>query len=225
MKAGMGAARAGILCLALAATHANAYDDAPAAGRAATPRQVEPMNAASPASTRVDDADAQLEASVASPAPDTVQVRYRLRNAGAAPLAVFDRGDRHAVLTGRQPAGAVGVPTFEDVGGGDVVLRHVASPSQRGGFTGPTLPATPLALKLAPGDTLAGEFLFSIPASMPPRRVRWCLGVAAFDGAHFFSPETTADGEVWQANDSALRAQRTLCTPWFDLASGAFTGS
>ncbi|MCW5581920.1 MAG: hypothetical protein KIS72_11325, partial [Luteimonas sp.] len=58
--------------------------------------------AAEPVSTHVDDADARLEASFASPSPGTVQVRYRLHNAGDVPLAVFDRGNRHAVLAGRQ---------------------------------------------------------------------------------------------------------------------------
>lgn len=217
-------ARAVALGLALAAAHAGAYDGAPGAGRAATPR-VESMNAASPVSTRVEDGAARLEASIASPSPGSVQVRYRLHNAGDTPLAVFDRGNRHAVLTKRQAAGAVGAPTFEDTGGGDVVLRHVALPSSTGGPTGPTVPATPLALKLDPGATLAGEFSFSIPTPTPPKRVRWCLGVAAFDGRHFFSPETAADGEVWQANDDAVRSQRTLCTPWFDLASGEFAGA
>lgn len=212
-------------CLALAAAHASAYDVASGAGRAATNTRVESMNAASPVSTKVEDADTRLEVSFASPSPGAVQVRYRLHNGGEAPLAVFDRGNRHAVLTKRQAAGAIGAPTFEEAGGDDVVLRHVALPSSTGGPTGPTLPATPLALKLAPGATLASGFSFSIPTSTPPKRVRWCLGVAAFDDGHFFSPETAADGEVWQADDDAVRSQRTLCTPWFDLAAGEFAGS
>ncbi|MCW5581992.1 MAG: hypothetical protein KIS72_11685, partial [Luteimonas sp.] len=88
-------------------------------------------------------------------------------------------------------------------------------------------PPTPLALKLPPGATLEGGFAFSIPASASalPKRVRWCLGIAAFDEAGFFSPASTADGEVWQANDDGVRAQRTLCTPWFDPAAGGFSGS
>jgi len=225
MKAGVCVVRAVAACLALAAAHAGAYDVASGAGRAATTARVESMNAASPVSTKVEDADVRLEVSFASPSPGTVQVRYRLHNAGAAPLAVFDRGNRHAVLAKRQAAGAVGAPTFEDTGGGDVVLRHVALRSSGGGPTGPTVPATPLALKLGPGATLAAEFSFSIPTSTPPKRVRWCLGVAAFDDGHFFSPETAADGEVWQADDDAVQSQRMLCTPWFDLAAGEFAGS
>lgn len=212
--------RAILVSLALAAAPAAAYDGASSAARADTPR-IESMNAASPGSTRVDDAGVSLEADFASPSPGTLTVRYRLHNTGDAPLAVFDRGNRQAVLAKRQAPGAVGAPTFEDTGNGDVVLRHVALPAAGTGPTGPTLPATPLALKLAPGATLAGGFTFSIPAA-PPRRVRWCLGVAAFNDGDFFSPEHTGDGEVWQANDDAVRTQRTLCTPWFEVAANRF---
>ena len=207
--------------MALAAVQVTACDDASAARPAATP-QVTPMSPAMPATTRVDDADARLEASIDSPSPGTVQVRYQLRNAGDAPLAVFDRGDRHAVLTKRQAAGAIGAPTFEEVGSGDVVLRHVALPSSSGGPTGPTVPATPLARRLDPGATLTGEFLFSIPTSAPPKRVCWCVGIAPFDGEEFFSPEAAPAGEVWQAGDGAVARQRVLCTPWFVLSKGLF---
>ena len=70
--------------------------------------------------------------------------------------------------------------------------------------------------------TLEGEFAFAIPATTPPRRVRWCLGVAPFDAEAFLAPETVAAGSLWQAGDGAARAQRTLCTPWFDVAARAF---
>ncbi|HRO28212.1 MAG TPA: hypothetical protein PLD19_12360 [Luteimonas sp.] len=179
------------------------------------------MSEMSPDSARIDVDDARLEVTFAALTPETVRVRYRLRNSGDVPLAVFDRGDRHAVLMKRQAAGAVGAPTFEEAVGGDVVLRHVARPLA-GGPTGPTLPPTPRALKLAPGASVEGGFSFAMPASSPPRRVRWCLGVAPFDDAAFFSPETVDAGEIWQAGEDAVRAQRSLCTPWFDLAAGAF---
>ncbi|TWT20267.1 hypothetical protein FQY83_11060 [Luteimonas marina] len=179
------------------------------------------MSESNPASTHVEGEGLRLDVDFSAPSGDTVQVRYRLRNDGAAPLAVFDRGNRHAVLTKRQAPGAIGVPTFEETGGGDVVLRHVAPP-QADAPTGPTLPPTPLALKLEPGASIEGEFGFSIPASAPPRRVRWCLGVAAFDDVDFFSPEATDAGEVWQAGAGAIARQRVLCTPWFGMAAGRF---
>ncbi|WP_202845329.1 hypothetical protein [Luteimonas saliphila] len=180
------------------------------------------MAESSAASARVEDGTARLDATFSPLSADTLRVRYRMLNGGDAPLAVFDRGNRHAVLSKRQTSGAVGAPTFEEVGGGDVVLRHVALPAAQGHPTGPTVPLTPLALKLDPGATLEGEFSFAIPTATPPRRVRWCLGVATFDPGHFFSPEQVDAGETWQAGEAAVQAQRTLCTPWFDIATGTF---
>ncbi len=210
--------RYGVLLLALAAVQAGAHDGMPDDQSAA---QVESMSESIPASTHVEGEGLHLDVDFSAPSGDTVQVRYRLRNDGAAPLAVFDRGNRQAVLAKRQASGAIGVPTFEETGGGDVVLRHVALP-RVGGPTGPTLPPTPLALKLEAGASIEGGFAFSIPASAPPKRVRWCVGVAAFDDADFFSPEATDAGEVWQAGDGAIARQRMLCTPWFGMAAGRF---
>jgi len=208
----------GVLFLALAGVQAGAYDAMPGDHSAA---QVESMSESSPASTHVDGEGLRLDVDFSALSSDTVQVRYRLRNDGAAPLAVFDRGNRHAVLTKRQAPGAIGAPTFEETGGGDVVLRHVAL-LQASGPTGPTLPPTPLALKLEAGASIEGEFVFPIPASAPLKRVRWCVGVAAFDDAGFFSPEATDAGEVWQAGDGAIARQRVLCTSWFGMAAGRF---
>ena len=171
--------------------------------------------------TLIEDGPLSLEVALSMPTAETVLLRYRLRNSGPAAVAVFDRGDRHAVLSGRQQAGAVGAPTFEERNG-DVVLRHVARPAPAGP-TGPTSPATPLALRLAPGGTLDGEFRFTIPAAKPPARLRWCLGVAPFEQERFAMPEQGSAGEVWQALDPG--SQRELCTPWFDRAQGGFVDS
>jgi len=167
----------------------------------------------------VDAQGARLDVAMSATAPDAIHLRYRLHNTGDAPLAVFDRGDRQAVLSGRLVAGAVGAPTFQ-ADGSDVVLRHAARDPAPGGFTGPTVPATPLALQLAPGAVLEGEFEFSIPTPQPPRRLRWCLGVAPFDEAGFSSPQDVAAGTLWQAHDAAVARQQMLCTPWWDLATG-----
>ncbi|WP_187471052.1 hypothetical protein [Luteimonas viscosa] len=208
------------LCLALTGAQACAY--APSSVAEHPAHQVEPMAESAPASTRVEDGATRLDATFLPLSADTLRVRYRLRNGGEAPLAVFDRGNRHAVLTGRQASGALGAPTFEEAGGGDVVLRHVALPEARGGPTGPTVPMTPLALKLDPGAILEGEFTFAIPSATPPGRLRWCLGVAPFERERFFSREQAEAGETWQAGEEAVQAQRMLCTPWFDMAAGSF---
>ncbi len=179
------------------------------------------MPAAAPASTRIEDRGVVLDVELSMPARDTVQLRYRLRNGGTQPLAVFDRGDRHAVLSGRQARGAMGAPLFEETGAGDVVLRHEARTAPTGP-TGPTSPATPLALRLEPGAVLEDGFVSPIPVS-PPRRLRWCLGVAGFSEEGFFGPEPGDKGDVWQASDPGV--QRQLCTPWFDCARGVFVES
>lgn len=176
-----------------------------------------PMHPPMSDSTRVEDGKLRLEVQLYMPSADTVELRYRLRNAGEAAVAVFDRGDRHAVLSGRQAQGAVGAPSFEDTGDG-LVLRHVARPAPAGP-TGPTSPQTPLALKLEAGAVLEDGFRFSIP-SAAPQRLRWCLGVAPFEQDRFFAPERAAGLEVWQTTDAS--AQRELCTPWFDCGRGAF---
>lgn len=176
------------------------------------------------ATARIDGQGARLEATMSVPAPGTVRVRYRLHNTGDSPLAVFDRGNRQAVLSGRQASGAIGAPTFEQGGHGDVVLRHFARVPGSGRFTGPTVPATPLALQLATGAVVEGEFSFAIPVQAPLRRVRWCLGVAAFEEAGFMAPESAEAGTIWQAGDDAVASQQALCTPWFDMAAGAFAG-
>jgi hypothetical protein len=177
-----------------------------------------PMHPTTSASTSLESGNLHLEVQLSMPSADTVELRYRLRNVGEAAVAVFDRGDRHAVLSGRQTQGAVAAPSFEDTGDGAVVLRHVARPAPAGP-TGPTSPHTPLALKLEAGAVLEDGFRFSIPSS-PPQRLRWCLGVAPFEQERFFAPERGAGVEVWQATDAS--AQRELCTPWFDRARGAF---
>src|SRR5690606_42082865 len=66
----------------------------------------------------------RLEVAFHQGAEDVVRVEYRLPNTGAADLAVFDRGDRHAVMTGRMKTGEVGQPLFRDEGEGDYTFGH-----------------------------------------------------------------------------------------------------
>lgn len=173
-----------------------------------------------PVATVVEGDQVKLEAAFAHDVDARrIEVRYRLENTGAAPLAVFDRGDRHAVMSRRLRPGAVPAPLFEQDGDA-LTLRHAAlalrTPS-------PTVPPTPLAAKLAPGAQLEGRFAFDLAlAASPPRRARWCLGTAPFDDADFSQPEAVDGLELWRASFAVVPRQRLLCTPWFDLAAGRF---
>ncbi|MCD9032248.1 hypothetical protein LDO32_10985 [Luteimonas sp. Y-2-2-4F] len=173
-----------------------------------------------PTTTTVEAAGGRLTASFAyTPRTGAVEVHYRFDNVGESPLAVFDRGDRHAVLVGRQHGGAVGAPHFQEEAPGDVVLRHAARPLPE---PPPTVPPTPLAARVEPGASLAGEFLFAPPTEREPQRIRWCLGVAPFDTEGFTQPEEVDGVEVWRGSFDLAARQTLLCTPWFDVAAQRF---
>ncbi|MDH5824755.1 hypothetical protein QFW77_17435 [Luteimonas sp. RD2P54] len=175
--------------------------------------------ASSDNSTTVEGDGARLEADFAyDPRQQALRVRYRLHNTGDAALAVFDRGNRHAVLTGRQQPGAVSDPVFRE-DGADVTLSHIALPLPS---PSPTVPPTPLAVRLPAGAELEGEFTFAPPTAEPARRMRWCLGVADFEESEFTAPEDVGGVEVWQASFAHVERQQLLCTPWFDVAAGTF---
>ncbi|WP_149196470.1 hypothetical protein [Luteimonas suaedae] len=176
------------------------------------------MSRSEATSTTVEGEGARLEVSFQATAGGPLQVRYRVHNTADADLAVFDRGNRHAVLIGRQHGGAVGDPSFRE-DGGDVTLSHVALPLAQ---PSPTVPPVPLAAKLVAGGTLEGAFAFTAPTAEAPKRMRWCLGVAPFDEADFSAPEEIDEVEIWQASFALAERQQTLCTPWFDLSSGMF---
>ena len=184
----------------------------------ANPSMETPMSQAQ-ATTTVEGDGVRLEASFDHAAGGPLRVRYRVHNTGSADLAVFDRGDRHAVLTGRHGAGEVGDPGFREDGQGGLELRHAARPLPQ---PAPTLPPTPLAARVAPGQLLEGHFSFSPLVGDQPRRLRWCLGVAPFNERQFRSPDGSGDVEVWQASFELSESQQLLCTPWFDAASGTF---
>lgn len=149
----------------------------------------------------------------------SVQVRYDLRNTDPrTALAVFDRGGAHEVRSGRHALGAIAAPTVTDAGG-DVELRHAALPLPD---PAPYAPSRPLAIKLAPGASLSGQFEFALPGDAAPKRLRWCLGVMAFDADLFDAPRATGYGEVSAATFAAVDRQRLLCTPWFVVATQAF---
>lgn len=159
--------------------------------------------------------DVRFEARAGAP----LYVHYRLQNTGREPLVVFDRGDRHAVLTKRQTMGDIGQPGSRDEGNGDVTLSHVARPLPE---PPPTLPPVPLAAKLPAGGILEGTFSASPMTLDPPKRLRWCLGVSAFEPAHFSSSEQVDGVDIWHASFDEASRQTTVCTPWFDIANSAF---
>ncbi|QWP76837.1 hypothetical protein J5226_00005 [Lysobacter sp. K5869] len=128
----------------------------------------------SAADTEIKGQGAALQAEFAYDATQrTLRVNYRVRNTGDVALAVFDRGDRHAVASGRQRAGAVGAPLWTAAGEGALELSHTAQPLPR---PAPVSPPSPVALKLAPGARAAGSFEFALPDAQAPQRLRWCLG-------------------------------------------------
>ncbi|HIY71559.1 MAG TPA: hypothetical protein H9827_08830 [Candidatus Luteimonas excrementigallinarum] len=212
--------RQGLIALALATVAGTACTHAPAsAGYDQTQQATETAAMADAgASTTVEGQGVRVEASFEAPAGGPLTVRYQVHNSGDADLAVFDRGNRHAVMTKRLQAGDVGEPVFHEADGG-LTLSHRALPLPE---PSPTLPPVPLAARLAPGASLEGTFNFAPLVGGQPDRVRWCLGVAPFDDELFRSPEQGGAVEVWQAAFSLADSQQLVCTPWFDTARGAF---
>lgn len=179
------------------------------------------MSASRSVSTAVAGPLAGLEAAFDYSASQRVlKVQYQVDNTSGEPLAVFDRGDRHAVQTRQHAAGEVPSPFFAVDEEGGVTLSHEALPLPT---PAPTSPPTPLAAKLAPGESVKGEFSFTLPASIAGDRLRWCVGVAPFNGSDFNSGEQVAGVDLWRASFAVVDTQQRLCTPWFDLSRGVFT--
>lgn len=153
------------------------------------------------------------------PAERLLRVRYRLDNTGGSALAVFDRGDRHAVMTRQLVAGEVPSPFFSIDDAGGVTLSHEALPLP---VPAPTSPPTPLAARLMPGASLEAGFSFTLPTSIEADRLRWCVGITPFTEDDFSAGETTAVGDLWRASFAVVDDQQRLCTPWFDLAGDGF---
>lgn len=188
-----------------------------AAGAGAQPESTQMHDEDRVARTIIEGTGTRLEVAF-DPDGEALAVRYRISNTGQAPIAVFDRGDRHAVLTRRLVAGEVPAPHFENTDEG-LVLSHVARPLPD---PSPTLPPVPLASRLAPGEAHDGAFSFDLSLADAGGRVRWCLGVAPFDAPGFQASESAGDVPVWTAPFEMAADQERLCTPWFDMATGSF---
>lgn len=149
---------------------------------------------------------------------ERLQVQYSMHNQGATPMMVFDRGNVHAILAKQQSVGAVGQPSFR-MDGRDLTLSHLAQPLPD---PAPTSPPTPVAARLLQGERVQGQFLFDLTLVDDPRRVRWCLGVAAFNEDDFMQARDGNGVDLWTASFAMAERQQRLCTPWFDLQAGRF---
>jgi hypothetical protein len=145
----------------------------------------------------------------------TLRVRYLLNNTSKSAAAIFDRGTTVAVAQNKLKAGSVAELTQEITPDG-LVLSHRAAPLRK---PAPTVPPVPLAARIAAGAQLGGDVLADTGDA---KRVRYCLGVAAFDPAKFSSRQPIDGVELWRASFELAETQRMLCTPWFVLADEAF---
>lgn len=169
------------------------------------------------ARTRVSGDGAAIEAAF-DPDGQRLAVRYRVSNTGDVPLAVFDRGDSHAVLTRRLVAGEVPEPRVE-TGVDGLTLSHAAHALPD---PAPTVPPVPLATKLGPGERLDAGFDLDLSLFADASRVRWCLGMMPFDEAALKPATSAGEVAVWAASFGVVKRQQLLCTPWFDVARGVF---
>lgn len=175
-----------------------------------------PMNTNDPATTHVAEGDLGLDVRFGwHPDTHALRISYTLSNHGAAPVMVFDRGDRHEVARKRLAAGAVGKPHFRREGDALTVL-HQAWPLPR---PTPTVPPVPLAARVAPGATLQGTIDVSAGTAA---RLRYCLGMRPFTTDLFSAPERGGEVELWRASFAAASGQTLLCTPWFDTRAQRF---
>lgn len=183
------------------------------------PTEKAAMSARASNSTVVTGTGARLEAGFEyADSARALKVSYRLHNTGEVALMVFDRGNRHAVMTKKLVLGEIAPPLLAE-DGGDVTLSHIAMPLPQ---PTPILPPTPLAVRVEPGAELQGVFEFALPSAQAPRRLRWCLGVTPFaDDFRQYKLEPRA-AEVWLASFDAADRQQRLCTPWYDVAKAAF---
>ena len=174
-----------------------------------------------PARVAVDGAGARLEVAFDLGPDSQLAVRYRVNNTGDAAIAVFDRGDRQAVLAKTLKAGDVPPPQSEQ-SGADLELRHAARPLPS---PSPTVPPTPMAARVVPGGIVEGAFPYDLTLARGVERVRWCVGVGPFAEADFGDPQQLDEREVWRASFAAVDTQQMLCTPWYTVATRSFDGT
>jgi hypothetical protein len=149
----------------------------------------------------------------------TFYLQYRLRNESAdTAIAVFDRGVYGDWAGVAYAPGPVGKPRFA-IDGDTATLTHSAVPAVDGDMR-----TMPIAVHVAPGATLSDAFIHAGFDGVSPKRVRWCVGIAAFDETLFRSPQPTDRGTIWIANADAVARQTLLCTSWYDVENERFEG-
>ena len=186
--------------------------------RHATAMTVPAPTVSSPTTTQLRQDGLQVDVRFELTGKEQLQVHYSVDNQGAMPMMVFDRGNVHAILTKQQSVGAVGQPLFR-MQGRDLTLLHLARalPDPT-----PISPPTPVAARVPQGERLQGRFTFDLTLADAPQRVRWCLGVAAFNDNDFQQARDGNGVDLWTASFALADTQQQLCTPWFDLQAGRF---
>lgn len=167
-----------------------------------------------PTSTTVVDAEGvKLEVRVMSESGHTLAIEYRLRNTGAAPLAVFDRGQSGPGVPGTKSP--IPPPLSEPLPDG-LSLNHLALSLPK---PAPTVPRVSLATRVDAGGMHVGRFVVGIESSV--RRLRYCLGTAPFDATAFL-PQDGAEPPAWRAPFAVAATQRRLCTAWYSIGEQRF---
>ncbi|HEX8190968.1 MAG TPA: hypothetical protein VF586_21590 [Pyrinomonadaceae bacterium] len=174
-------------------------------------------NTPSPAAAEAPAASPQLDlrASARREAGGDITVEYSVTNRGPRPVLLLNRGDTSFGLG----PGRVYVEPQED-GTVNLTQRGYTLPPGHGG-PGPTAAIYPGVSELAPGKTVKetvrvrapksrqhpyGRYYPDVPVPDPPRRVRFCLGVAPAD-----APTKTTRGTRVLTSLQAVAAQELLC--------------
>jgi len=160
-------------------------------------------------STRVVAPSATLEATFERARQGSLRVSYSLRNTGAQPLMIPDRG---VAVGGKLPAlaGGESAAPMLKVEDGAATLTHavVALPKPA-----PTVPRIPLAARIEARASHEAAFTVDLPTDV--KRVRYCVAVAPFSEDAFTAVEG-ANG-IWRAAFGVAETQALVCTSWFDL--------
>jgi hypothetical protein len=147
----------------------------------------------------------------------TFYLQYEVRNdSKEIAIAVFDRGVYGDWAGVAYAPGPVGKPHVA-IDGGAATLTHSAIPANESDMR-----TTPLAVRVAPGDTLNDAIIHVGFDGASPTRVRWCVAIAPFDETQYRAPQSTDRGTIWMATADAVARQTMLCTPWYDTEKSRF---
>ena len=160
---------------------------------------------------------AQMELSYyATGAVDQATIRFQIVNSGTTPIAVLN------VASDAIPG--LPEPTYQIAANGDLTIAHGIAKASDTTLVGRR--AT-YAHKLLPQDryahTLTIKLLSRYPnlsgggdASVQPKRLRYCAGIAPFQSEKFTPVSETPT--LWLAQVTVADDQKRLCSEWFDVA-------